>query len=962
MQSTTPQISTHSFDTLSARIDGDVSHTLIDRCLLATDGSIFQRRPAAVVYPQHTRDVVETVDFARRHGLSIHPRGAGSGLCGSALGTGIVIDFTRYMNRLLGLDADTCTFTCEPGYRLGELERALAGKGLFFPPDPSSGEYASFGGMVGTNASGAHSVKYGNVADYLADAEVVLGSGRSITLSAVRETPVERLPADLAALAGLYAENRETIETAYPPVRHNVAGYNLRGLVRDGRLHLDKLFAGAEGTLGVATRLTFRLLAKPASDSLVVAFFDSIDKAARAVQEILPMGPAGIEVMDKSLLGLARQSEPLLARRIPGNIDNVLLVEFDGDDAEATEALGTGARALILEKALCTEAHLAVSSEEKARFWAVRKAAVPILYKLKGEKKILALIEDAVVPTDRLVEYFAGIYEILEGSGVRFVVYGHIAKGLLHTRPLLDLKDPADIARLQPLADAVFTLVNGLGGAVSGEHGDGRLRSTYIQRQYPGIFPLFQRVKSVLDPAGLMNPEIITASTPDQMSRHLRYGADYRRRDIGVPRLLWPEGWETEIERCHGCTKCTTVTTATRMCPIYKFTRREAAAPKAKANVLRALISGLVDDATIYEHGLQDVIDHCVGCGSCSRECPSEVNIPKLAIEARARYVERFGPFLHSRLVTAAESLGRHAGSFARALKPVADLAFMRRVGQLFTGVSASRPMIVPARRSLFDRVMPTVGHGKPRVLYFSGCYAGYLRPSIGAALMRVLAQLGMAVSTPPQHCCGLPMLTKGMVRQAREKVLVNLSQWGDLLPRVDHIVVTCSSCGLALTTDWLDLLDRSHVNQVADKVIHFSRLVRRYTPKPAVAPWPLHLAYHQPCHLKVQTEADSSLKMLQALPEATVDALDSHCCGMAGTWGLAAKNDALSRRIGGDLIDRINASAADVAVTDCPTCEMQMIQLGRLPVMHPVEVLEKMMGDRRQAMGEGRKAVNSER
>ena len=571
-----------SFNTLEFKLYGDIEHDVIARCLHATDASIFSRRPTAVVYPKNTADVVKTVDFCRAHKLSIHPRGTGSGLCGSALGPGVVVDFTRYMNRLIRLDATARTFSCEPGYRLGELEKTLAGQGLCFPPDPSSGEYASFGGMVGTNASGAHSVKYGNVADYLIDADIVLSTGQLITLSELCAGTVDVLPDPFKQIAELYLKNRERIESAYPPVRHNVTGYNLRGLVRENRLHLEKLIAGAEGTLGIITGLTFRLLEKPAADSLVVAFFDDIEKSARAVQHLLPMGPAGIEVMDKSLLELARASDPVLNARIPAGVDNVLLVEFDGHTASKTEGLAVQAKTLIETHKLSAAAHLAASAEEKKRFWAIRKAAVPILYKLKGEKKILALVEDAVVPTDRLVEYFKGIYQIMEDRGVRFVVYGHIAKGLLHTRPLLDLTDPADIARLKPLADAVFELVSGLGGAISGEHGDGRLRSAYIEHQYPQIVHLFKDTKRLLDPHNLLNPEIKTASTPDQMTRHLRYGADYRRRP-GLPKkLFWSGGWETEIERCHGCSKCTTVTTATRMCPIYKFTRHEAAAPKPK--------------------------------------------------------------------------------------------------------------------------------------------------------------------------------------------------------------------------------------------------------------------------------------------------------------------------------------------------------------------------------------------
>ncbi len=929
------------FDTLKQALSGDLEWDSIALCLHATDASIFTRRPAAVAYPKTAADVVRIVDFCRRHGVSIHPRGAGSGLCGSALGTGVIVDFTRYMNRLITLDLASKTFVCEPGYRFGQLQKELAGKGLFFPPDPSSGEYASFGGMVGTNASGAHSVKYGNVADYLIDADIVLATGQTIQLSNLTAGTLTNLPEPFGKLADLYLANRDTIESAYPAVRHNVTGYNLRGMVRDDRLHLEKLISGAEGTLGIATRLMFRLIEKPSADSLVVAYFDTIEKASLAVQAVLPMAPAGIEVMDKSLLELARASDPILQERIPGSVDNVLLVEFDGHSEKETEALAMEAKALIEDRSLCSAAHLAVSSDEKSRFWAIRKAAVPILYKLKGEKKILALVEDAVVPTDRLVDYFKGIYRIMQAQGVRFVVYGHIAKGLLHTRPLLDLKDPEDIARLQPIADEVFDLVNGLGGAISGEHGDGRLRSTYIDRQYPRLAPLFRQFKGILDPEGLLNPEIKTASTPDQMTRHLRFGVDYRQRPAKPAHLNWPDGWEEEIERCHGCSKCTTVTTATRMCPVYKFTRREAAAPKAKANVLRALISGAVNDAAIFERRFQEVIDYCAGCGSCNSECPSQVNIPKLAIEARARYVARFGASLHSRLVTAAEPLGRYGGPFSKAIKPMVNMPPLRRVTQSVTDIHADRPAILPESRSLFRQIKKTPVNGHPRVLFFAGCYAGYMRPAIGLSLIRILERLGMQVLTPPQHCCGLPQFTKGMIPQARGKVRANLSSWAHWLPEVDHIVVTCSSCGLALTKDWPDLVDNRLVHQVADKTIHFSRLILPCIDKLEKKTDPVHLAYHLPCHLKVQAEPDSSLKLIRALPQTTVDALDSHCCGMAGTWGLSAKNDTLSRKIGSDLIGRIQASGAHTAVTDCPTCEMQISHLGQWPVLHPVEVVD---------------------
>lgn len=928
------------FSALARSIAGDVRTDDLGRYLLSTDGSIFRKTPAAVVYPRHAGDVAKTVVFARSRGLSVHPRGAGSGLCGGALGGGIVVDFTRRMNRLIRLDTGGRTFECEPGYRLGELEAALAGKGLFFPPDPSSGEYATFGGMAATNASGAHSVKYGNVADYLLDAEVVTGDGRTLMLSELETRDAEALPPNLRALYRLYMENRGIIEGAYPPVRCNVAGYNLRGLVAGDRLRMTRLISGAEGTLGITVRLKFRLLEKPPHESLVVAFFDDIVAAATAVQRILPMGPSGIEIMDKSLLSLAGKTDPTLRDRIPIGADNVLMVEFDDFSAATCAGLAEAARECVETAGLAREAHLAVSAGEKARFWAVRKAAVPILYRLKGEKKILALIEDAAVPTDRLVPYFKGIYEILNRRRIPFVTYGHIAKGLLHTRPLLDLRKAGDAALLKPLADDVFELVHRLGGSVSGEHGDGRLRSAYIRRCYPDIWPLFIAVKRLLDPAGILNPEIKTLDDPNQMTGPLRYGPDYRAGEPGRNRLRWPEGFVREIEKCHGCSKCTTVTAATRMCPVYKLTRDEEASPKAKANALRGLISGALPERSLFERAFQRVMSRCVHCGSCFHECPSGVDIPRMAVEARARYVRRFGPTLEYRLLTAAEFAGRFARKLPDAVKGLADTRMARRAAERFAGISARRrPPHFPAR-DLFERVPGESGGGRFRVLYFAGCYATYIRPEIGEAAVKVLTAMDMTVSLPPQHCCGLPMLAKGMTRTAAKRIRRNLARWGRLAVAADAVVVTCSSCGLSLMQEWGYLCDTAEMRIVREKTMHISRLIERFPGRLNLAPLGVKVAYHLPCHLNVQPSPKSALKLLSRIPGLETIDLDSRCCGMAGIWGMSAANIDLSRRIGAEMIHRLDRSGADFGATDCPTCRMQMEDMSGKPVRHPIEIV----------------------
>ncbi len=952
------------FDELKNGLKGDLYLDLYRRRLLATDGSIFEQIPAAVAYPKSTQDVQAIVLFAKDHGLAVHARGAGSGVCGASLGRGIVVDFTKYMNRLNHLDVENRWFECEPGYRMGELLAALNGTDLFFPPDPSSGEYASFGGMFATNASGAHSVKYGNVGDYCLDATIVTADGQAVTLSQVKAVERADLSPKFQALYDLYVENAEKIQSAYPPVRHNSTGYNLRHMVDEkGHLDLSLLFSGAEGTLGIVTGLKFALKQKNKHDILIVAYFKDIVPSARATQQILPLGPCGIEIMDRSLLDLARQRDHNLDRLLPDGVENLLLIAFDEPLQETCRDKAHAVKQILDNEQTLGDIHIAFSEQEKAGFWSIRKAAVPILYKMKGGKKVLPLIEDAVVPTDRLVPYFEGIYRILGELKVQFVVFGHIAKGLLHTRPLLNLKTREDTLLLKTISDRIFELVYSLGGAISGEHGDGRIRSVYIRDQYPDIFPLFERVKDTLDPLGRFNPDIITGAEPDPPAGEksenyrflpLRYGDAYRAQNPYGQALFPPGDLVLEIEKCHGCSKCTTVTHATRMCPVYKVLRDESAAPKAKANILRSLISGRMGamDRHVYARALFHVLDHCINCGSCSHECPSEVDIPKMVLEARAAYKKRFGVTLADRILTSARQGARLSRPFSGLAAIAMENPGLRRLGEKVAGISARRIINPFDPKPLEKRLPLNDGKPGPRVLYFAGCYASLIRPEIGEAAAKVLNAAGFSLVFPQQHCCGLPMISKGMGNKALKTIEKNLSLWLDQALAVDHIVTTCSSCLLSLTRYWPWFMDSGQIHPdsrkaralkvIQEKTVHISTLLLDHNASLNLNPITLSVAYHTPCHLKAGPHVASSVRLLEAIPGLVLDNMTCHCCGMAGTWGMMAENYDLSSRIGSDLKECLNNSEALAGATDCPTCRMQMESFSDKPVFHPVEILAR--------------------
>lgn len=944
------KINENIFDELKSKLIGEVYTDKLRRYMLSTDGSIFRMEPACVVYPKNTQDVVQICKFASDRKFSIHSRGTGSGLCGASIGRGIVVDFSKYMNKFISFEVISdkeAIFTCEPGYRYGELEHYLSDeKKYWWPPSPSSGEYASFGGMYGTNAGGAYSVKYGNVADYIIDAEIVLNDGTVTSLSEIESKDPNDLPDNLKALYFYLEENKERINTSYPPIACNVCGYETRGATDSGKLRLHKLLGGSEGTLCIVTKLTFKVVRKKPYDSLIVAYFNDKTTSSKASQIALQYDPLGIEIMDKSLLDLAVEQEPSLAENMPIGIDNALLIEFEGETEEEVKGYAKETLKKITSELLTQNIYMAVSEEEKSQFWAVRKAAVPILYKLKGKKKIIALVEDAAVPTEKLVEYFDGLYKIFDKHGVRFVSYGHIAKGLLHNRPLLDMKDPYDIKLLKVLADEVFDLVMELNGTISGEHGDGRLRTCYIPRQYKNIYDIFIKIKSFLDPDSIFNPDIKTTNDTSQMTKYLRYGSDYSANDNGKKLLLWSEDFINEAEKCHGCSKCTTVTNATRMCPIYKATRDETASPKAKANVLRALLSGAIDSEAMYSETFQSVMNKCVNCGSCSFECPSKVNIPKLALEAKSRYAEKFGVPIDAKLVTKFELAGRTVRKISPLISLLMKPLFMRKIAETFTGLAAEREFVKFATKSIYERVNKNEGEGDKTVMYFAGCYASYIRPEIGESTVRVLKKMGFNVITPNQHCCGIPHLSKGMASSARKHINKNLKSWGKLIDSVDYIVTACSSCALTLMKEWLYYQNDEITQKVSAKTIHISDLVLPLIKEDDLIKQDISLSYHSACHMKLLKNPTASIKMMKMLPGVKVEDLKSSCCGMAGSWGTLAKNYKLSTKIGSDMAQKLIDSESQIGVTDCPTCTMQMEHLGNKPILHPVEVLDRCLKD----------------
>ena len=988
---------------------GDVEFDAISRFLYATDAGLNEVLPLGVVSPRDTEDVVRLVEYAAEHNMPLVPRGMGSGLAGGAVGAGIQVDFTRHMNRLLEMAPDGSWARVQPGLVMADLNREAAKRETFFAPDPSSENYCSLGGMIGTNSSGARTVAYGGTKDHVFALEAVLADGSIFAARALQAGGPE-LAALLAsdtlagrAFANVIPElqaNAAAIAAAMPNVVKNCSGYRLEtvldGAAPGGRfVHLQKLFVGAEGTLGLVTEATLNLVPLPRRRGIAMAYFPSVFASGEAVPGILALAPTAVEIMDSRFLALVRKHDSRVDVMLPERTDTALLIEFEGaDEAEVNQRFAELGRHLAGTSVL--KVVRAAADEEAARLWTVRKSAVALALRMPGPRRALPFIEDVTVHPTEVPGYVDFLQRLFDRQKVEAVMYGHVGDGNIHTRPLLDPKDPTDLLTMQRLYDEVSAYVRGIRGTMSGEHGDGLLRTPYLRQTYgDAIYSLFSLVKHAFDPQGLMNPgkkvgpqqecdawppceagaaaggAAATGAGRGPLLRDLRYGFDYQTYPQ-TPLLRFPGSeYEREIEKCHGCGQCKS-TVVTTMCPTYKATRIEAASPRAKANLLRGIITGALDPASSYgEAAMKTVTDWCIVCGMCAVECPSNVNIPKLMLEAKSKYRKAHRGSPTDLLLGHAEATSALGSRLALLANPVLSQPLLRRLAEPLAGIDRRRRMPRFARRRLGTAAgeagaarrpardtdpLLTTGAKPPLAAYFSDLFAEYNEPEIGLAVMRILRAHGIEVVLPEQRASGIPEMLYGYVDAARKAAEFNVSAALTWIERGAALLTAEPTASFAFKVHYPDYLSSPECALVAEAAHDLGEFLVRYRPDhPEVAPvaQPLtdawaqvrRIAYHQPCHLRAQQIGSPGLELLREIPGIEVVDLAAGCCGMAGTFGMKSGTYDLSMRTGAPLFERIAAVETDLVASECSTCRIQISEAASVRTVHPVILLAAAYG-----------------
>ena len=951
-------------------VSGDVVCDDVGRSLYATDGSLFEIWPLAVVRPRTAEDVAATVRWAADRGVPVHPRGAGSSLAGGSLGPGVVIDCSRFMRRIVETNADSVRV--QPGVVAAQLDGHLARRGRIFGPDPGNTVTTTIGGMIGRDSSGSRFLRHGAVRGRIVSAEVVLADGAIVELSPCAAAGDDRAAALAAGVAQILEEFRGVIATFQPPSRATHGGYRLHDLDHDGLIDLPRLLCGAEGTLGIVTAATFQTLPADAATAVGLLLFDSLESAAEAALRLFPLRPSACDLFDRRHLALARGTKPSFELLIPPVAEAGLLVEFTGDDpADAggrlDEAMGLAHRG----RSGCIDMRRAEDAFDASFFWELSRNVVSTLHGVRAAMRPVPFLEDIVVPPPALPDALRRFQEVLKQQQATAMLFGHAGQGQLHLRPHADPRQPGERQRLEALAEAIYAEVAQVGGTIGGEQGLGLSRSPFFRRLFPELADVFDHIKTVFDPVGLLNPGRLAAAAGASAAFELapfRRGLDHQARPLAdavespppvspLPVLTWArERLAVESDACNGCGSCRSLEVATRTCPRYRENPREEASPRAKANVMAAVLSGGIDPKALSSEEVRLVADTCFNCHQCRTDCAAGVDIPAIVMELKAAHHAANSIEIDRWLLSRVDTLSALAGR----IKPLANWAIAnpqsRWILEKTVGVARGRKlppftgrrfMKWAARRGI---TRPSRRSG-PRVLYFLDTYARWHDPLLAQAFVGVLERNGIGVFVDPrQVASGMPLVAEGDLDGARRLARKNIRILAEAVRLGYRIVCTEPSTVTCITHDYPLLLDDDELPRVAaatcDAMTFLWELHREGRLRLDFRPVPSRLLYHAPCHSRIGSAAATPAEhLLRLIPGLTLEGVDRGCSGMAGTFGLARENYRTSLRIGLGLVSAMRAGGIEAGATECSACRIQMEQGTTKPAVHPVKVLAKAYG-----------------
>ncbi len=968
---------------LRSEVTGEVLFDPFSRGRYATDASFYQIMPAGVVVPRTIDEALRALAIARDDGRKVTPRGGGTSQCGQTINDGIVIDFSKYLNKVISLDLEKRTCVVEPGIVLDDLNRRLKKHGLWFPVDVSTASRATIGGMAGNNSCGGRSLRYGTMRDNTLSMEAALADGALMHFGEVpRDLSGVNAPNEGLALFRdmLALGEREAAEISqkFPKVQRRVGGYNLDALVpRNAPNNMAHLLVGSEGTLAFTTKVELKLWPVIRNKVLGVCHFGSFYEAMNATQHLVKLKPIAVELVDRTMLALGREIAmfvPVIEAAVRGDPDALLLVEFaDEDQAENLRRLNQLSELM---------ADLGFGWNNPTRKWGgvveivepalqtgiadFRAAGLNVMMSMKEAGKPVSFVEDCAVPLPHLADYTARLNEVFARYGTSGTMYAHASEGCLHVRPVLNLKLDKDVKAMRAIAEEAFAMVREYKGSHSGEHGDGIVRSEFHEPMFGArLVADFKEVKQRFDPERVLNPgKIVDAPKLDDRTL-FRYSPDYRVGELKTV-LDWSGypgeggGFQGAVEMCNNNGTCRKLEGGV-MCPSYRATRDETHVTRGRANTLRLAISGQLGPDALSSNEMMETLKLCVSCKACRRECPVGVDMAKMKIEVLAARAARHGLTLRDRLVG---YLPRYADLAAR-FAPLANWrnssALLRRLFEKFAGISAKRAL--PAfRRDVFRPKAVAVGPegGREVVLFADTFNRIYERENLDAA-MRVLLAGGYRVHIPKPTegsrplCCGRTFLSAGLVDQARIELDRLVATYAPFAARGVPIIGLEPSCLLTLRDELLSLRKDDTARTVSTHALLFEEFLLREA-KAGRLSLPLGpiegtALLHGHCHQKSFDAFRPVEQVLRLVPDLKVEIIESSCCGMAGAFGYGADTYQASMEMAElSLLPAVRrADGKTLVVADGTSCRHQIADGAQRNALHAAQVLAMSL-DRAQS------------
>lgn len=984
---------------LANAIEGEVRFGLHDRMLYATDASLYQVEPLGALIPANAQDAARAIAFCASRGMPVLPRGGGTSLAGQCTNRAVVMDLSPNLRTLSAIDDQSRTCEAEPGITIEELNQRLLKEGhqLFFAPDPATVRQATVGGCIGNNAAGARSVLFGRTSENLDALTVALASGEVVRLEAGAAGTDARVRALTERVVEVVSRHAELIRERFPKTVRRNAGYQLDLILqqldagkRVDEINLAPLLCGSEGTLAVTLSAKLKLRPIPRAKGLAVLSFPSVDDAIAAVLPILETRPSAVELLDDLVIDLALNNQecrryvellPHKGEQVPRA---VLYVEYfaESDANEINERFEELMRAMEGRDYGVSTYH---DAKAMLSAWRLRQSGEPLLHGLPGERKPITFVEDNAIPPENLAEFVRRLRAIVEKHGTKAAFYAHASVGVLHVRPLLSTKDPEDLVRLRAIAVEAADLARELGGVMSGEHGDGRVRSPLLERLYgPEMMRAFREIKAIFDPQNILNPGNIVEPGPiESITAHLRVSPLDHDGD-GAPSVRVSKQVETyfeygdqedfahAVEMCNGAGVCRKRNGGV-MCPSYMATQDERHATRGRGNALRLAITGQLgrdgqrpdahepdwDDAETLK-----TLDWCLSCKACKSECPSNVDIARLKAEYHAQRNKAKGraPWRY-RVLSRVRDLNALASFAPRLNTAMSRFGPARGVMNRLFGFDPRRslPPFTPDLFRWFSRRGGSSVHSKHKVVLFGDCFSVYNESPIGRAAVGLLETLGYEVVLPRTGCCARPMISLGLLPDAIAKADATLAQLRPFIEddSVAAILVLEPSCLSAINDDWQQLKLKSPKalrRALSQKTMLVEDFVeKRWDTHPrtptideAVVPKG-RVVLHGHCHQKAIVGVESSAALLRRIAGVKLEVIDATCCGMAGMFGYTKDRFDLSMKVGelGVLPAARTIGPDDVMVAPGTSCRHQIHDGAGVGAMHPVEFAARALGAR---------------